>query len=139
MRLTHHHTDDKHCECIRCLAERTKGYRIISRPAFGCKGSRDATGYERISDAFNEFFTPYTDLGGYTIEFVADDCTVLCAECAKRAFITDHVDIYAATYDEGPIMYCEDCDREIVSSYGDPYCDHEPNENNECVYCGYNI
>jgi len=31
----------------------------------------------------------------------------------------DNIDITAGTYDEGPTLYCDDCNQEIESSYGD--------------------
>jgi hypothetical protein len=104
-------------DCIRHYVER------YSHSA-ECKGTfGDTNDICNIHGAFNTFFQNIAWPGGYTIAFITDDGAVLCADCAKRAFITDRIDITADCYDEGPTLYCDGCNCEIVSSYGDPETD----------------
>ena len=77
------------------------------------------SGYERVAEFYGQWFTNYAWPGGYTVIFMNDMGDVLCADCAKRDFITNGTDITAGTYDEGPTMYCDECNAEIESSYGE--------------------
>ncbi len=63
----------------------------------------------------------------YTLLYVTGKGDELCACCALETLTPDedgdlHEDPakYVGTYDEGPVLYCENCNAEIVSSYGDP-------------------
>jgi len=78
------------------------------------------TGYMRAHQAYDELFRPYAWPGGYPILFTDDHGDILCAECAKKYFIMENSDITADIYYEGPILLCDDCNREIESAYGDP-------------------
>jgi hypothetical protein len=73
-----------------------------------------------VAKVYRDFFSNSAWPGGYTIEFTTDSGDVFCADCAKKYFIMEKRDISANTYDEGPTMYCDDCNGEIESSYGDP-------------------
>ena len=63
--------------------------------------------------------------GGYTILYLAKDNGILCPKCAN-AFnpATDNDEqLEPVAYDvyyEGPTEYCEHCNAEIESAYGDP-------------------
>lgn len=94
------------------------------------KSSRYAiTKADAYRETLDELFNPYAWSGGYPIIFViADDCTILCANCAKEAFTKEHIDINCDIYYEGPTEYCEECNVEIESAYGDP------NEETEAQY-----
>lgn len=66
--------------------------------------------------------------GGYTIVYCTRDGSELCAECATGIMADpDEPDkpIDADIYDEGPAIQCSDCNKDMVSSYGDP---DEPDE-----------
>lgn len=77
----------------------------------------DTTGY-----AFPSFAWP----GGYTIEYVTDDGSVLCADCAREAVICDRETLHYDTYDEGPDVECDGgCGHMLESSYGDPDAEEE--------------
>lgn len=80
---------------------------------------------EQAHRLYNEVFTNFTWLGGYSVIFTTDEGDVLCAECAKRRFIMDREDVTSDIYYEGPTMYCDECNREIESSYGDPDVEKE--------------
>jgi hypothetical protein len=71
--------------------------------------------------------------GGYTIVYYTRDGSELCAECATgimaevqsaSTFVPppDETDkpIDCDTYDEGPVIFCAECNKEMASSYGDP-------------------
>lgn len=65
-----------------------------------------------------------SEWGGYTMTYLTEQGNELCAECATRSLYlldeeSDPVIAYG-TYDEGPVIRCDDCNREIESSYGDP-------------------
>src|ERR1700747_2819068 len=68
----------------------------------------------------------YSWPGSYTIIYLTRGGDTLCAECATkeiRAWMYDDSDdppVEYGTYDEGPVIQCDDCNRDIESSYGDP-------------------
>jgi rubredoxin len=88
--------------------------------------------------------------GGYTVVYYLPDDDIICADCA-----TEEVKKYLAdtenydeqdlpcdysTYDEGPVMYCEQCGHMFVASYGDPDLSDEENDKMfdlqcECEHC----
>jgi hypothetical protein len=55
--------------------------------------------------------------GGYTILYATHQGHVLCNECATKE--AEDIEV-VTTYDEGPDLYCEECNAVIESSYGDP-------------------
>jgi hypothetical protein len=72
---------------------------------------------ESTSDgAFPKFAWP----GGYTLMYLDERDNVLCAECADVHVEEGGKLNSCGTYDEGPVMYCDECNAEIESSYGDP-------------------
>lgn len=84
------------------------------------KGGRyEMSRADAYREKINELFTNYAFPGGYPILFTTDDSDCLCADCAKKTFLEDRIDITCGTYDEGPSMYCDDCNVEIESAYGD--------------------
>ena len=61
--------------------------------------------------------------GGYPIVYLDTDCNTYCADCATEALLA-HYDIYGRPVDyfvhyEGASIYCEDCNAEIESAYGE--------------------
>ncbi|HZZ17161.1 MAG TPA: hypothetical protein VFE08_14500 [Candidatus Sulfotelmatobacter sp.] len=66
----------------------------------------------------------FSEMGAYTIVYLTEQGNELCADCATRALylLDDESDppIASGTYDEGPVIQCDDCNRDIESSYGDP-------------------
>jgi hypothetical protein len=71
-----------------------------------------------VRQLYNELFARYTWPGSYPMLFTDDYGSILCAECARRAFITDREDITVDIYYEGPELYCDECGRRIESAYG---------------------
>ena len=75
----------------------------------------------------------FTSYGGYTLIYVTQDNSTLCAGCATEEML-DYLDpdfdcnadppVEYGTYDEGADLNCESCNAVIKSSYGDP--DDEP-------------
>lgn len=69
-----------------------------------------------------------SSLGGYTIIYFAHDYNTLthgydtlCANCAAAMRDAGNLrSLQRQTYDEGPPLNCELCNKEIESSYGDP-------------------
>lgn len=65
--------------------------------------------------------------GGYEIYYIVHDGGVLCHNCANdelmRTIDPDDDQFYIIDSDvlwEGPSIYCDHCNREIQSAYGDP-------------------
>lgn len=65
--------------------------------------------------------------GGYEICYVLNDGDLLCHSCANdnllRTIDPDDDQFYIVDADvhwEGPPIYCDHCNREIESEYGDP-------------------
>lgn len=108
MRLMHEHYP---------AVEKTAGYTCIRCQA---EESCAESPFLRIASAFKSFFADFVWPGGYPILFTTGAGAVLCADCAKRAFILDRIDVTADCYYEGPTLRCDGCDREIESAYGDP-------------------
>ena len=63
--------------------------------------------------------------GGYPLLYLDRDNSTLCADCATKSlndpdelpqFKPQAYDIYY----EGPVTYCDQCNAEIESAYGDP-------------------
>lgn len=66
-------------------------------------------------------FSAFAWPGGYTILYVDAHGNTLCAACATRRYQEEDASaIYYSTYDEGPMLYCDECNADIESSYGDP-------------------
>jgi hypothetical protein len=55
--------------------------------------------------------------GGYTIIYVDPRNNIYCSDCAET--IAKRISV-VTTYDEGPTIYCDECNTGIESSYGDP-------------------
>lgn len=75
----------------------------------------------------------YASIGGYTIAYYTEAGNFLCARCATaeiRAWqvdLSDDPPVAYGTYDEGPPQVCDECNKVIESSYGDPADDKPPN------------
>jgi hypothetical protein len=105
-------------DCIRCYVKRGNGWKYQD-------GKFTEHEYLAVADAFESFFVNFAWPGGYPIVFLTDDGDCLCAECAKRVFIMEKIDVSADCYYEGPAMFCDGCNREIESAYGDPESEKE--------------
>ncbi len=78
------------------------------------------SGIAHVRDAYASLFSDYAFPGGYQVMFITEGGDVLCGECAKQAFIMEGEDITADIYYEGPTEYCDGCNKEIESAYGEP-------------------
>lgn len=58
----------------------------------------------------------YTDLGGYPIIYIANDCETLCGSCAAH----EPTEVTAMVHYEGHSIFCDECNHEIESAYGVP-------------------
>lgn len=72
--------------------------------------------------------------GGYPILYLDRDNAILCPKCATESMGLDDDDRMKAwagdIYYEGPTIYCDECNAEIESAYGDPdENDGDPDEN----------
>jgi hypothetical protein len=63
-----------------------------------------------------------TSIGCYTLIYIVDDQDTLCADCATEVLRGElsGEKLDWGPYDEGPVIHCEHCNKEITSSYGDP-------------------
>ena len=77
-------------------------------------------GIAHIKDTINSIFIHNAWPGGYTVIFIDNEGSVLCADCAKDEYLREHTTFTSTTYDEGPVLICEGCNKEIEASYGDP-------------------
>ena len=77
-------------------------------------------GIAHVHKVYDETFSPYAWPGGYTIIFLDVENNLYCADCAKKAYIMEGIELIAGTYDEGPDMHCDECNAILESSYGDP-------------------
>lgn len=80
-------------------------------------------GIAHVHAVYDETFSPYAWPGGYSVIFLDYENNVFCAECAKKVYIMEGLDLIAETYDEGPDIHCDECNRVIESSYGNPELD----------------
>ena len=74
-----------------------------------------------------QFFVDCVWPGGYTLIY-SDECDILCHRCAVRVFLQEG-QIWASTYDEGPIEHCAGCGKEILASYR-----HDPDDPDAYVH-----
>jgi len=72
----------------------------------------------------------FTSVGCYTLLYTTRNGDYLCADCATESHIYDEFGglsedpaLYVSTYDEGPVLHCENCGESIEASYGDPESD----------------
>jgi hypothetical protein len=68
----------------------------------------------------HELFAPYAWPGGYPVIFTTDSGDCLCADCARDAYLNEKIDVSSDVHYEGPSIYCDECNVEIESAYGDP-------------------
>lgn len=95
----------------------TAAHRTWSNLRGGRYAISRAQAYREVLDSL---FAPYAWPGGYQIWFITDGDSVLCADCAKKAYLNDRIDVSCMIDSEGPTMYCDYCNAEIESAYGDP-------------------
>jgi hypothetical protein len=68
----------------------------------------------------------FSSIGSYTLVYYTEGWDCLCAECATTELINwmhghdSNPPYHYDTYDEGPPVHCEECGKEMESSYGDP-------------------
>jgi hypothetical protein len=70
--------------------------------------------------------------GGYPIYYLARENSVLCAGCATKALkdedeMTEFKPVASDVHWEGASLFCEQCNKEIESAYGDPGAEDEDN------------
>ena len=64
-------------------------------------------------------FISLTWIGGYPCYYLDNENNVLCPDCANKVGMSTEV-VAGDVYEEGPVMYCDDCGAAIESAYGDP-------------------
>lgn len=65
-------------------------------------------------------FLPSAWPGMYPVIYLAADNSTLCAKCANAEESNGGQIVDAMAYMEGPPTYCDECNAEIESAYGDP-------------------
>lgn len=96
--------------------------------------------HELRARLYANVFGAYAWPGGYTVEFITDDGSVLCADCARAEVLENRGTVYADIYYEGPTRYCDGCNTAIESAYGDPDAEEEEEETEpRCTCYGINI
>lgn len=95
-----------------------------------CKAiAKRAGALDEFDDTPSKYgFPACTSLGGYTLVYYTQDGAELCAKCmddydlAENKFgdSSNERVIGVDTYDEGPPLFCANCNAMIESSYGDP-------------------
>jgi hypothetical protein len=59
--------------------------------------------------------------GGYPVVYIDKEGNDLCPNCANTLRHDEYSPPIAGdVYWEGPVIHCEECNREIESAYGDP-------------------
>lgn len=61
-------------------------------------------------------FTPF---GSYTLVYIDKEGNEYCGKCANETNLQLELEGFQ-TYDEGPVIQCDECQEDIESSYGDP-------------------
>jgi len=81
--------------------------------------------FHSISQLYDIMFADKTHHYNYPLLFLSEKpYGILCASCAKKAFILENNNtISTDIYYEGEILYCDNCNAEIESAYGDPYAE----------------
>ena len=95
--------------CRYCITKESKAYDYIT--------FKDLEGVEKVSAAYDEWFTGFAFPGGYPILFIDDHANYFCADCAKRVFITENMDITNCLIEEGPPILCDNCNREVFEGF----------------------
>jgi len=83
---------------------------------------------ETYKKVYDQIFKDYTFPGWYPIIYTTEHDDMFCSACARKYFTSrdgglidkDDISINTDIYSEGPIMYCDGCNTEIESAYGDP-------------------
>jgi hypothetical protein len=103
--------------------------RKIKRERRESKREIDEQVIDRLRESTSDRSLPkFAWPGGYTLIYLDAEIEILCAECAD-IYVKEGGKLSAyGTYDEGPTIYCEECNAEIESSYGDP--DQEEDQEN---------
>jgi len=94
----------------------TRAHKLHSDLAGGSYAISRAQAYR---ETIEKLFAPYASPGGYPV-LATVDATCLCADCAKKVYLDERVDVNLDIYWEGPTEYCDACNTEIESAYGDP-------------------
>lgn len=72
---------------------------------------------QTLLDAHNGTLPAVSYLGGYSILYITPQGEVACSDCANE-HPEWHIDYF--TYWEGSPLYCDGCQKELPSVYGDP-------------------
>ena len=86
-------------------------------------------------------FPAYAWPGGYPLVYITPESSCLCADCAKEVYNDpDEFEEFKPStqfiHYEGPPIYCEECNNDIPSAYGDPCRDWDgetPSQPNQGV------
>lgn len=63
-------------------------------------------------------FKGYSEVGGYTVTYVGDG-VIYCEECAKGLDKDEQDSLKDYIHWEGPSNWCDGCDKELESEYGE--------------------
>lgn len=74
---------------------------------------------QELINSFNGQLPHVSYVGLYNLMYFDNAGTVFCSDCATKRF-KENETLFYQTYDEGPTLYCEDCNAAIESNYGDP-------------------
>ena len=75
--------------------------------------------YRAIRETYTQIFSNVTAHGCYTVIFFDKHENILCGKCAMADFMENHETLISDIYYEGPTIQCEECGKEIESSYGE--------------------
>ena len=119
MRITHSRTED--VRSLNIEVEAHAHWKSFQTNNVGMWTLSKAEAYRKTLE---EIFTPYAWPGGCPLTFfLEDDSSLLCNICAKEAFLEERHTVTKEIYYEGPTTYCNQCNKELPSNYGDPWAD----------------
>ena len=80
--------------------------------------------------------------GGYPLEYLAADGSIVCPACASRPVDLSQRVTGSGIHWEGPADICDDCGAAIESAYGDPDAPEDPAADapaDRCTYCLHGV
>ncbi len=75
--------------------------------------------YQIVGGKEGEDLPSFSSIGGYTIIYYSKEEDPYCGECASQHQEEHNPILHAGTYDEGPDLFCTECGKTIMASYGD--------------------
>jgi len=108
-------------KCSKCSHEMLDPTTVNGWPCPECKSGEMRHAYMVKGGHLEAFAFP----GGYPVRWIADidtsNCATLCADCAMSERDAESIKtLIADIYYEGPSEFCEGCNVEMESAYGDP-------------------